>query len=91
MTLYPSWSWKFGQIPKLNFNLNITLVVTHISYTSLPKPIINFGCKIIYLGCERTSLESLKSVLFTKYEDLKNETVYYVKKMTEFIGYPFLL
>ena len=24
-------------------------MVTHISYTSLPKPIINSGCKIIYL------------------------------------------
>ena len=90
-TVYPSWSWKFGQTPKLNFNLNITLVVTHISDISLPKSIINFGCKIIYLGCWRTSLESLKKILFTKFKDLKNETIYYVKKMAEFIGYPFLL
>ena len=30
-------------------------------------------------------------IFFTKYEDLKNETIYYVKKMAEFIGYSFLL
>lgn len=41
------------------------------------------------LGYWRASLESPERILFIKYEDLKNETIYYVKKMAEFIGHPF--
>ena len=39
----------------------------------------------------RASLESPERILFIKYENLKNETIYYVKKMAEFMGYPFFL
>jgi hypothetical protein len=43
------------------------------------------------LGYWRASLESPERILFLKYEDLKNETVYWVKKMAQFMGYPFSL
>ena len=33
------------------------------------------------LGYWRASMESLKRIIFFKYEDLKNESVYWVKKM----------
>jgi hypothetical protein len=39
----------------------------------------------------KASLESPEKILFLKYEDLKNETVFYVKKIAEFMGYPFSL
>ncbi|KAM4073546.1 hypothetical protein ACJW30_10G027200 [Castanea mollissima] len=128
--------------PKLS--LDVPLASTHIPYTSLPKSVINSGCKIVYicrdpkdtfvstyhfyyklnskaelptneiieedvlecfcqgltpcgpfwdnlLGYWRASLESPERILFIKYEDLKNETVYWVKKLAQFIGYPFSL
>ena len=43
------------------------------------------------LGYWSTSLQSPDKVLFLKYEDLKNDTVFYVKKMAEFMGFPFSL
>nr|POE45228.1 flavonol 3-sulfotransferase [Quercus suber] len=43
------------------------------------------------LGYWRVSLESPERILFIKYEDLTNETVYWVKKLAQFIGYPFSL
>ncbi|XP_075656919.1 flavonol sulfotransferase-like [Castanea sativa] len=43
------------------------------------------------LGYWRASLESPEMILFLKYEDLKNETVFWVKKIAQFIGYPFSL
>ncbi|XP_050253596.1 flavonol sulfotransferase-like [Quercus robur] len=43
------------------------------------------------LGYWRASLESPERILFIKYEDLTNETVYWVKKLAQFIGYPFSL
>jgi hypothetical protein len=43
------------------------------------------------LGYWNTSLESPDKVLFLKYEDLKKETVSCVKKMAEFMGYPFTM
>ena len=43
------------------------------------------------LGYWRASLESPERIVFIKYEDLKNETIYYVKKMAEFMDYPFSL
>ncbi|XP_050289567.1 flavonol sulfotransferase-like [Quercus robur] len=120
-------------------DLNVPLSATHISYTSLPKSIINSGCKIVYicrdpkdvfvslwhhsqksvtkaredlhlenafmyfceglsssgpywdhvLGYWRASLESPERILFLKYEDLMNDAVYWVKKMAQFMGYPF--
>jgi len=36
-------------------------------------------------------LKSPKRILFLKYEDLKNETIYLVKEFAQFIGYPFSL
>ncbi|KAM4114749.1 hypothetical protein ACJW30_04G092900 [Castanea mollissima] len=118
-----------------NFNSNISLVATHIPYTSLPKSIISSGCKIIYIfrdpkdvivsswhfskklsheGVQTSTMEDLDlkeafelfcegasiagpywnhvlGILFIKYEDLTNETIHYVKKMNEFMGYPFSL
>ena len=43
------------------------------------------------LGYWKASLESPEKILFLKYEDLKNETLFYVKKMAEFMGHPFSL
>ena len=43
------------------------------------------------LGYWRASLESPERTVFIKYEDLKNETIYYVKKMAEFMDYSFSL
>ncbi|KAL4612260.1 hypothetical protein ACB092_08G185600 [Castanea dentata] len=37
----------------------------------------------------RASLESLERILFLKCEDLKNESIYWVKNMAQFMGYPF--
>ncbi|KAL4625282.1 hypothetical protein ACB092_05G014600 [Castanea dentata] len=124
-------------------DLNVPLSATHISYTSLPKSILNSSCKIVYicrdpkdvfvslwhysqklesvtkamedlhledalmyfceglsssgpywdhvLGYWRASLESPERILFLKYEDLMNDTVYWVKEMAMFMGYPFSL
>ena len=41
------------------------------------------------LGYWRASLESPERILFLKYEDLMNDAVYWVKKMAQFMGYPF--
>ncbi|KAK7833718.1 flavonol sulfotransferase-like [Quercus suber] len=43
------------------------------------------------LGYWRASLESQERILFLKYEDLMNDTVYWVKEMAMFMGYPFSL
>ena len=43
------------------------------------------------LGYWRASLESPERILLLKYEDLKNETIYWVKEIAQFIGYPFSL
>jgi hypothetical protein len=43
------------------------------------------------LGYWRASLESPERILFLKYKDLKNETIYWFKKIAKFIGYPFSL
>ena len=127
-----------------NLDLDVPLLATHIPYTSLPKSIIDSGCKIVYicrdpkdvfvslwhflrkmnpkamdasaledlhledafeffcegfssfgpywdhvLGYWRASLESPEKVLFLKYEDLKNDTISWVKKLAQFMGYPF--
>ena len=127
-------------------NLDNPLIGTHVPYTSLPKPVIDYGCKIIYicrepkdafvslwhfcckaspkgvelsaredldfeeafqlfcegisvfgpywdhvLGYWRASLEFPERILFLKYENLKNEPVFYVKEMAKFMGYPFSL
>ncbi|CAK7324087.1 unnamed protein product [Dovyalis caffra] len=122
-----------------NRNLEIPLVATHIPYTSLPKSIIDSGCKIIYicrdpkdvlishwnfglkvsgiglesfsleealeqyckgiypygpywdhvLGFWKASLEFPEKVLFVKYEDLKTDGPFHVKRMANFLGHPF--
>lgn len=41
------------------------------------------------LGYWKESLENPNKVLFLKYEDLKEDIVYNLKKIAEFIGYPF--
>jgi len=41
------------------------------------------------LGYWKASLESPKKILFLKYEDMQREPGVYVKKLAEFIGYPF--
>ncbi|KAL4633408.1 hypothetical protein ACB092_04G120800 [Castanea dentata] len=107
----PFLELEIGSNPQ-NFNSNISLVATHIPYTSSPGSIISSGCKISYIfrdpkdvivsswhfsqklspeGYWRASLESPEMILFIKYEDLTNETIHYVKKMNEFMGYPFSL
>ena len=43
------------------------------------------------LGYWRASLESPEMILFLKYEDLKNETLFWVKKMAQFLGCSFSL
>ncbi|KAK6921046.1 Sulfotransferase domain [Dillenia turbinata] len=37
----------------------------------------------------RASLESPERILFLKYEELKRDTLLYVKELAKFIGYPF--
>ena len=44
---------------------------------------------VCLLGYWRASLESLERILFLKCKDLKNESIYWVKKMAQFMGYPF--
>lgn len=43
------------------------------------------------LGYWKASLNSLEKKLFLKYEELKINTLFYVKKMTKFMGYSFSL
>ena len=43
------------------------------------------------LGYWSACLQSPDKVLFLKYEDLKNDTVFYVKKTAAFMGFPFSL
>ncbi|KAH7569425.1 hypothetical protein JRO89_XS06G0159800 [Xanthoceras sorbifolium] len=41
------------------------------------------------LGYWRASLENPNKILFLKYEDVMEDTLFYVKKMAEFLGCPF--
>ncbi|KAL4602180.1 hypothetical protein ACB092_10G035000 [Castanea dentata] len=129
--------------PQQKLSPDVPLAATHFPYTSLPKSMINSGCKIVYicrdpkdvfaslwtfqskmttlaglpineniedtleffcegittagpfwdhvLGYWRASLESPEKILLIKFEDLKNETEYWIKKLAQFIGYPFSL
>ncbi|KAK8657747.1 hypothetical protein V6N13_035970 [Hibiscus sabdariffa] len=116
------------------------LLSTHIPYSSLPRSVIDSGCKIVYicrdpkdsfvsmyhfisrivtarkaqplgldeafelfcegqtfygpywdhvLGYWKASLEHPGKILFLKYEEMSDDTVSSVKKLAEFIGYPF--
>ncbi|KAJ9140599.1 hypothetical protein P3X46_031230 [Hevea brasiliensis] len=121
-------------------DMEIQLLNTHIPYTSLPKSIIDSGCKIVYiwrdpkdvfistwfyvgkvlafmgfeplpmeesfelfcrgiltygpywdhvLGYWKAKLEFPDRILFLKYEEMQKDTYFYVKKLAEFMGYPF--
>ncbi|XP_002514613.2 flavonol sulfotransferase-like [Ricinus communis] len=125
-----------------NRDLTNPLVSTHMPYTSLPKSIVDCGCKIIYIwrdpkdvfismwfflakvlmpmGVKPDPLEEAfemfckgftylgpywdhilgyweakqkfpEKMLFLKYEEMKKDTSSYVKKLAEFMGYPFSL
>ncbi|KDP44527.1 hypothetical protein JCGZ_16360 [Jatropha curcas] len=41
------------------------------------------------LGYWKASLEHPEKILFLKYEDLQHDTLFYVKRIAEFMGYPF--
>ncbi|OMO99046.1 hypothetical protein COLO4_13548 [Corchorus olitorius] len=41
------------------------------------------------MGYWKASLEKPNKVMFVKYEDMKKDTASYVKKLAEFVGYPF--
>ncbi|KDP44529.1 hypothetical protein JCGZ_16362 [Jatropha curcas] len=41
------------------------------------------------LGYWKASLENPEKILFLKYEDLQNDTLFYVKRIAEFMGCPF--
>ncbi|KAI4332936.1 hypothetical protein L6164_017803 [Bauhinia variegata] len=41
------------------------------------------------LGYWKASIENPNKVLFLKYEDLKEDTIYQIKRLAEFIGFPF--
>ncbi|KAL3596298.1 hypothetical protein D5086_007935 [Populus alba] len=66
------------------------LLGTHVSYTSLPKSIINSGPFWDYNSeYWNASLERPNNVLFLKYEDLKKDTTFYVQKLAQFMERPF--
>ncbi|GMJ00081.1 sulfotransferase 16, CORONATINE INDUCED-7, SULFOTRANSFERASE 16, ARABIDOPSIS SULFOTRANSFERASE 5A [Hibiscus trionum] len=118
----------------------VPVLATHVPYSSLPRSILDSGCKIVYvcrnpkdsfvslyhfnttiltsmnlqpldlyeafemfcegvsvygpywdhvLGYWKASLEHPDKILFLQYEEMKDDNVLYVKKLAEFIGYPF--
>ncbi|KAF2321428.1 hypothetical protein GH714_041021 [Hevea brasiliensis] len=78
-----------------NRDPEIPLVATHIPYNSLPTSILESGISSNgpywdhVLGYWKARVESPEEVLFLVYEDLKKDTVSNVKKLAEFMGYPF--
>ncbi|KAK4486851.1 hypothetical protein RD792_006159 [Penstemon davidsonii] len=60
-----------------------TLLSKHMPYTSLPESIPSCGCYY------KASLDKPDMFLFLKYEELKADTVFYVRKMAEFMCEPF--
>ncbi|CAA2976435.1 cytosolic sulfotransferase 15-like [Olea europaea subsp. europaea] len=50
-----------------------------------------FGGYDVILECDYASLNSLRKVLFLRYEDLKDNIVFFIQKLAEFIGFPFLV
>uniref|UniRef100_A0A2C9V6J9 Sulfotransferase n=1 Tax=Manihot esculenta TaxID=3983 RepID=A0A2C9V6J9_MANES len=72
-----------------NRDPELPLLATHIPYNFLPKSIGEANCKIVYIWYWKASLDFSERILFIKYEDLKNDTFSYVKRVAEFMGYPF--
>ncbi|KAL4385596.1 hypothetical protein GQ457_15G006550 [Hibiscus cannabinus] len=121
-------------------DLGVPVLATHVPYPSLPRSILDSGCKIVYicrnpkdsfvslyhfntailtsqnlqpldldeafdmfcegvsiygpywdhvLGYWKASLAHPDRILFLHYEEMKDDTVLYAKKLAEFIGYPF--
>ncbi|KDP31403.1 hypothetical protein JCGZ_11779 [Jatropha curcas] len=132
----------FLEYDKMEKIIEIPLLGTHIPYTSLPKSILDCGCKIVYiwrdpkdvfislwfflgkifmysndepipleeafeLFCKgivtngpywdhvlsywKAKLEFPEKVLFLKYEEMKDDTYFYVKTLAEFMDYPFTI
>lgn len=118
----------------------LPLLSTHMPYSSLPKPMLESGCKLVYiwrdpkdafvstylfykrmamqknldplplehvfesfcegvsnygpywdhvLGYSKASLDFPGRILVLKYEEMKKDTCFYLKKLAEFMGYAF--
>ncbi|RVW87714.1 Cytosolic sulfotransferase 8 [Vitis vinifera] len=81
--------------PDLDTLSSPQLYHTHIALTSLPQPVIDSQCRIVYIcrnpkdGIGRASLASPQRILFMKYEDVKRDSLCQVKRLAEFMGSPF--
>ncbi|KAH1063167.1 hypothetical protein J1N35_028154 [Gossypium stocksii] len=88
-----------------NRHLGIPLLAIHLPYSFLARSIIEAGCKLIYIfrdpkvtfvslyhfiaGYWKASFELPDKLMFLKYEELVEDTVLCLKKIAEFMGYPF--
>ncbi|KAG5249847.1 cytosolic sulfotransferase [Salix suchowensis] len=87
------------QLPDLEQLPSPRIFSSHSHYEAMPQSIRGSGCKIVYI-C-RNPLDQLvsafhfvrklkgESVLFLKYEDLKEDITFNLKKLAEFLGIPF--
>ncbi|XWS30850.1 hypothetical protein CRYUN_Cryun23aG0026500 [Craigia yunnanensis] len=69
----------------------VPLISTHCPYNSLPKSVLYSDCKVVYIWFWKASQENPEKVLFLKYEDMVEDTAFYVKRLAEFMGYNFSL
>nr|GMD35770.1 flavonol 3-sulfotransferase-like [Ipomoea batatas] len=71
------------------------LFSTHLAYPSLPEQIRSSSCRIVgfqpihVTGYYKASIQFPNKVFFVRYEDLKTEAVFHVKRLAEFVGWPF--